>query len=133
MSILSSVSFAFATYEGVNQQSSYNNPNTHGLRLKRLDRLDVRGNVVGDRLEVLNDLLGLVNDGLVLQHGAVVREVDGRRLRGILPVFALRVAVALAEGLDAGDGLCSPSQSPVTPMHCLTTHPCRDQGKSRCG
>lgn len=80
---------------------------THRLDLKRLDGLDVCAHVVGDRLELLQELLGLVNDGGVPQNRAVVSEVNSGGLRIELRVDALGIRVPLAEGLEGGDGLCS--------------------------
>lgn len=79
---------------------------THRLALKRLDRLHVRRDVVRDGLELAEQLLRVVDDGGVLQHGAVVRGVDGGRLRAVVLREALGLAVSLAEGLQRGDGLC---------------------------
>lgn len=66
----------------------------------------MRVHVVRDGLEAREQLLRLVDDALVAQHRAVVREVDGRRLGGVLLRQALRLGVALAEGLQGGDGFC---------------------------
>lgn len=60
---------------------------------------------MSDRLEVLQELLGLIDNSLVLEHRAVVCKVDGGRLGGVLCVYPLCVAVTLAEGLESGDGL----------------------------
>jgi hypothetical protein len=46
---------------------------THGFGFERLDGLDVRADVVRDGLKVAQDLLRFVDDGFVLQNGAVVR------------------------------------------------------------
>ena len=78
---------------------------THRLGLERLDGLDVHAGVVRDGFKVAQDLLRLVDDGLVLQDGAVVRKVDGRRLRFELACDELGVRVALAERLQGSDGL----------------------------
>ena len=66
----------------------------------------MRADVVGHGLEVAQDLLGLVDDGLVLEHGAVVLEVEGRRLRRQRVARQLRVMVPLAERLKRCDRLC---------------------------
>ena len=63
--------------------------------------------VVCHGLEITQDLLRLIDDGLVLQHGAVVREVDGRRSGVELAGDALGIRVALAERLQGCDGLCN--------------------------
>ena len=53
---------------------------THRLSLERLNGLDLSVHVVGDGLEVAEDLLSLVDDSLVAENGAVVVEVNGRGL-----------------------------------------------------
>lgn len=53
---------------------------TYCFGLERLDGLDVCADVVRDGFKSGQDLLRFVDDGLVLQNGAVVREVYGRRL-----------------------------------------------------
>ncbi len=79
---------------------------THRLRLERLNSLDVRAHVVRDGLEFTEDLLGLVNNALVPENGAIVLEVDRRGLRRELRVDALGIAVPLAERLESRNGLC---------------------------
>ena len=79
---------------------------THRLGLERLNRLDLRAHIVGDGLEVAEDLLGLVDNGLVAEDRAVVCEVDGRRLGRELAMDALGVGIALPERLEGRDGLC---------------------------
>lgn len=66
----------------------------------------MRANIIRDRLEVGQDLLRILDDLLVLQHGFVVRDVDCRGLRGELGVDALGIGVTLAEGLESRDSLC---------------------------
>lgn len=61
--------------------------------------------IIGDGLERLQCLLGLVNDGLVLQDRTVVVEVDGGGLGGMGMSQSLGLAVAFAESLESGDGL----------------------------
>ena len=85
---------------GVSRHSPHNNPNTHGLRLKRLDRLDVLANVVRHRLEVAEDFLSLVYDSLVLQDRAVVCDIDGGGLGLQLCSNTLSVCVSFAECLQ---------------------------------
>lgn len=80
---------------------------THSLGLKGLDSLNGRGNVVCHRLEVFEQLLRLVDDGLVLQDGAVMGKVNGCRLVGIVVGQSLGIGVTLAEGLEGGNGFCS--------------------------
>ena len=90
-SICASVSFALAIYIRRQRQRSKDKfvffPNesrlengfkrrglgTHGCGFERLDGLDVRADVVRDGLKVAQDLLRFVDDGFVLQNGAVVR------------------------------------------------------------
>ena len=80
---------------------------THSLSLERLNGLDLRVHVVGDGLEVLQDLLGLVDDRLVLEDGAVVRKVDCRGLRCESVARQRRIVVALPERLQSRNGLCT--------------------------
>ncbi len=65
------------------------------------------GDIVAYGLEVFEELLGIINHSLVLEDGAVVGKVDSFRLSLQLCVYLLGVAVALAEGLESGDGLCT--------------------------
>lgn len=70
-----------------------------GLGLKSRDGLELAGNIVCCGLEGLETLLDLVDDGLVLEHGAVLGEVDlGGVLRQLLEL-ALGVVVARLESL----------------------------------
>ena len=83
----------------------------------------MRAHIVGDGLEVAEDLLGLVDNGLVAEHRAVVCEVDGRRLGRELAMDALGVGIALPERLEGRDGLCRVEyehmsvSSPSSPVH----------------
>jgi hypothetical protein len=79
---------------------------THRLALKRLDRLDMLIHIVRHGLELAQDALGLVNDSLVLEHRAVVRDVYVGRLRRVLGLDALGLGMAFTEGLEGCDGLC---------------------------
>ena len=81
-----------------------------GLSLKGIDGLELTSNVVGGRLEGLEVVLNLVNDGLVLEGLAVVRKVDGLGLLGQHGYFAAGVIVALLEGLEGCGGLAAKSQ-----------------------
>jgi hypothetical protein len=73
------------------------------LGLERLDGLDLAAHVVRGRLEGLELLLDLVDDGRVLERAAVSGEVDRlRQLRQLLNLAA-GVIVALLEG-DEGVG-----------------------------
>ena len=65
----------------------------------------MRAHIVGDGLEVAEDLLGLVDNGLVAEDRAVVCEVDGRRLGRELAMDALGVGIALPERLEGRDRL----------------------------
>lgn len=60
--------------------------------------------IIGHRFEVFQQLLRLVNYGLVLQYGAVMCEVNSGRLRVVLSGEALGLRVSLAEGLERGNG-----------------------------
>lgn len=71
------------------------------------------GDVVRDRLEVLEQFLGLVDNLLVLEDGAVVRDVDRGRLRRERVAGELRVVVTFAEGLQRGDRLCTRALIPT--------------------
>lgn len=81
-----------------------------GLHLEGVDGLDLAADIVGVGLELLESLLNLINDGAVLEHGAVGGEVDGRGLLRQLLNLAARVLVALLEGLQGGDGLAAEAQ-----------------------
>jgi hypothetical protein len=54
-------------------------------------------------------LLDLIDDGLVLEDGAVVCEVDLLRLIGQKCYATAGIFVALLEGLKGGDGLAAES------------------------
>ncbi len=69
----------------------------HRLRLKRLDGAQLPRHVVRGRLERLEPLLNLADDGLVLQRGAVLGKVDFLRLLRQQLHAAARVVVALLE------------------------------------
>ena len=70
-----------------------------GLGLEGLDGLDLPVYVVGLGLEGGELLLDIVDDGLVLEDGAVVREVDGLGLLGQHGNLAAGIVIALLEGL----------------------------------
>jgi hypothetical protein len=82
----------------------------HSLRLKRLNGLHLPINIIRRGLEVAEVLLDLVDDGLVLQDRAVVREVDLGGLFGELLHSAAGVFVALLEGLEGGGGLATEAE-----------------------
>lgn len=81
-----------------------------GLDLEGVNGLDLAADIVGGGLEGLEALLDLVNDGLVLQDGAVLGEVDGGGLLRQLLDLAAGILVALLEGLEGGDGLAAEAQ-----------------------
>jgi len=83
----------------------YAGEKTHSLGLESLDGLNVCVHVIGDRFKLLQDLLRLINDGLIFQNGPVMGEIDCRRLVVILMRQSLGFAVALAEGLERSDSL----------------------------
>ena len=49
---------------------------SHRLSLEGLDSLDVSIYIIRQRLEVFQDFLSVINDGLVLYDGAVLRKVE---------------------------------------------------------
>lgn len=71
-----------------------------GLNLEGLNGLELTAHIVGGGLERSEALLDLVNDGLVLEDGAVVAEVDRLGLLGEDLDLAARIVVALLEGLE---------------------------------
>jgi len=80
-------------------------PKTDRLCLESLESFYVGVHVVCDGLEVFEEFLGLVYDGLIFQHRTIMSEVDGGGLRSILDVQTLGLCVAFAESLECGDGL----------------------------
>ena len=82
----------------------------HGFNLECLDGLELPVDIVRGGLEGGEALLDLVHNGLVLQQGAVVREVDlgGLLLEGL--ELAAGVVVALLEGMERGDGLAAEAE-----------------------
>lgn len=80
------------------------------LSLKGVNSLQLTANVVGSRLEALEVVLDLVDDGLVLEDLAVVGEVDClREFRQNLDL-ATRIIVTLLEGLQGSRGLAAEAQ-----------------------
>jgi len=82
----------------------------HSLCLKSLNRLNLSPNIVCRRLERIEMLLNLVNNGLVLQNRTVVCEVDFGGLLGELGYSATGILVALLEGLEGGGGLAAKTE-----------------------
>ena len=82
----------------------------NGLGLERLNGLDLSVDVVRRGLERLEVALDLVDDGLVLQHLAVVREVDRLALLRERLHLAAGVVVAVFERLEGGGGLAAEPQ-----------------------
>jgi hypothetical protein len=80
-----------------------------GLHFERLNRLNLAAHIVRRRLEGLELLLNIVNDGRVLQLATVRCEVDGLGQLGQLLEFAAGVVVALFEG-DEGVS-CVPAKA----------------------
>lgn len=76
-----------------------------GLCLERLDGFELLIKVVGGGLEGTVRLLNLVDDGLVLEDGAVMTEIDFLRGFGEDGDLAANVLVALLEGLEGGNCL----------------------------
>lgn len=81
-----------------------------GLNLEGVDGLELARDVVGGGLEGGEALLDLVDDGLVLEDGAVVGKVDLGRLLGQLLNLAPHVVVALLESLERGGRLATETQ-----------------------
>lgn len=77
------------------------------LSLERLNGLELSVQVESSGLEGLELSLDLVDDGLVAQDGAVVREVDGLGKLGESLEFTAGIVVALLEGLEGGGGLAA--------------------------
>lgn len=82
----------------------------HSLGLERLNRLHLPAHIVLLDLERAHLLLDVVDDGGVLQDGAVVREVDGLGLLGEHLDPALRIVVALLEGLEGLSGAAAQAE-----------------------
>lgn len=76
-----------------------------GLGLESLNGLDLPSYIVCLRLESVELLLDVVDNGLVLEDAAVMVEVDGLGLLGEDGDFATRIVVALLEGLEGSSGL----------------------------
>jgi len=76
-----------------------------GLRLEGLNRLDLSVDIVLLWLESAELLLEVVDDGLVLEHAAVVREVDSLWLLGQKLHLATGVVVALLECYESVGGI----------------------------
>lgn len=80
------------------------------LSLVGLDGLDLTVDIVLLDGEAGELLLNVVNDGLVLEHGAVVAEVDVLGLLGQDLDLAARVVVALLERLQGLGGAASEAE-----------------------
>lgn len=76
----------------------------HGLRLEGLNGLDLSAHIIGLWLECLELFFDLIDHGGVLQHGAVVGEVDGRRLFTQNGDLAAGVVISLLEGSEGTGG-----------------------------
>lgn len=81
-----------------------------GLGLEGVNGLQLSADIVADGSEGLESLLDLVDDGLVLEDGSVLGEVDGGGLLAELLDLAADVLVALLEGLEGGDGLATETE-----------------------
>lgn len=62
--------------------------------------------VVSNRLEILQKLLSLIDNGPVLQDRTVVCKIDSCGLRRILGLETHSVSMALTEGLQSSNGFC---------------------------
>lgn len=83
----------------------------HSLCLERLNGLDLPSDIVCSWLECAEVILDLVDDALVLEDGAVVREVDLLGLLGEDLNAATGVLVALLECLEGGGSLAAESET----------------------
>jgi hypothetical protein len=72
---------------------------SHRLSLEGLDSLDVSIYIIRQRLEVFQDPLCLINDGLVLYDSAVMGKVDSGGLASYGIRDTLGLAVTFSEGL----------------------------------
>lgn len=81
-----------------------------GLGLESFDGLDLPVYVVGLGLVGAELLLDVVDDGLVLEGGAVVSEVDGLGLLGENSELAASVIVALLERLEGDGGVATEAE-----------------------
>lgn len=99
---------------------------TYSLGLELVDGLKLGIEVVGDSLEALDGLLGLVNDGLVLEDATVMGEINGGGLGLELSEDTLGLIVALTEGLERGSGLLGEAGAQLGPVELL------DGGAKRC-
>lgn len=85
------------------RQSHENVYDAYSLSLKLFNGLDLCCDVVGGRLEVLEDRVSLVDNGLVLENAPVVLEVNFSLLFLEVGEHATGLVVALAEGAEGGD------------------------------
>ncbi|KAI6753107.1 hypothetical protein HG531_005276 [Fusarium graminearum] len=81
-----------------------------GLSLEGIDGLQLSADIVGNGLEGVESLLDLVDDGLVLEDGSILGEVDGGGLLLELLDLAADVLVALLEGLQGGNSLATETE-----------------------
>lgn len=72
---------------------------SHRLSLEGLDSLDVSIYIIRQRLEVFQNFLCVINNGLVLDDSAVVRKVNSGGLASYGIWDTLGLAVTLSEGL----------------------------------
>lgn len=82
----------------------------NGLGLERLNGLDLSVDIVRHGLERLEVALDLVDNGLVLEHLAVVLKVDRLALLRERLHLAAGVVVAVLESLEGGGGLAAEPQ-----------------------
>lgn len=94
-----------------NPKSSFITDTSVSTHLESLNALDLLLHIITLQLVPLHLPLDLINHGCVLQHIAVVLEIDGLRLLGQDLHSSPRIVVAL---LEVGEGLCgAASQSEV--------------------
>lgn len=95
---------------------------TNSLGLESVDGLELSLNVVGDGLELGEDLLSLVNDVLVAKNLVVVGKVDFGGLLLELGELTLSVVGALAESGDLSEGVLAKTEvGDLGKIHCSST------------
>jgi hypothetical protein len=65
------------------------------------------GHIIRHGFEAFQKLLRLINDTIVFQNSAVVRNVNSGGLGGVLSVDALSLGMPFTESLEGRDGLCN--------------------------
>ena len=92
---------------------------TYSLGLELVNGLELSVQVVSDRLEALDSLLGLIDDALVLKQLAVMSEIDSGGLLLQLEQNTLGFVIALAEGLEGSSGFLGKAGAQLGPVDLL--------------